>query len=354
MLPAPIELSLEIKPGSRFDVINVREQARKCCDIERFPHTLYCSFHTTAGYLEQSLAARLRHSSLGIRPYMHVFQALFPEGAGYQHDDLRLREELSADQRDIEPKNADAHLAFIAAGLRSCVKYINRPCEPVYFVDLDGINGEQPRRRLTSVLPFNVEEVVARERLAVPVSSHPLDSVNLKASRVGLYPALQEMIARYEITKGRIRLSLAAGEHQAGLTINEYETLLMRHDLIEVLRDPLRFFAEKGRHILTDPWAIPTKTIQYAKYDLVRLFNVFCDAFHMNESLMERFLARLIEVPARRFLGMRRSVSLLVSDRARPGFGTIAEGTYQCPILVQWRKALNRQRFLDVTLTRLR
>lgn len=349
-----MELCLEIEPGSRFDVIDVREQARKCCDIERFPHALYCSFHTTAGYLEQSLAARLRHSDRGIRPYMHVFQTLFPEGAGYRHDDLFLREELSDDQRGVEPKNADAHLAFIAAGLRTCVKYVNRPDEPVYLVDLDGINGERPRQRRTSILPFNLEEVVARERIPVPVSSHPLDSVNLKAPRVGLYASLQEMIARHGITKGRIRLSLAAGEHQAGLTINEYETLLMRHDLIEVLRDPLRFMAEKGRHLLTDPWAIPTKTIQYAKYDLVRLFNELCDAFHMSESLMEEFLARLIEVPARRFLGMRRSVSLLVSDRERPGCGAIAEGTYQCPILVQWRKAVNRQRFLDITVTRLR
>jgi hypothetical protein len=234
------------------------------------------------------------------------------------------------------------------------VKYVNRPHEPVYLVDLDGINGERPRRRLTSIVPFNLEEVVVHERLPVPVSSHPLDSVNLKAPRIGLYSSLQEMITRHGITKGRVRLSLAAGEHQAGLTINEYETLLMRHDLIDVLSDPLRFVAEKGRHILTNPWAIPTRTIQYAKYDLVRLFNELCDAFHMSESLMERFLARLIEVPARRFLAMRRSVSLLVSDRARPGFGTIAEGEYQCPILVQWRKAVNRQRFLDITLTRLR
>jgi thiamine phosphate synthase YjbQ (UPF0047 family) len=354
MLPAPLELNLEIEPGSRFDVINVREQARGCSDIERFPQALYCSFHTTAGYLEQSLASRLCQASLGIRPYMHVFQKLFPEGAGYRHDDLGLREELSDDQRGIEPRNADAHLAFIAAGLRTCVKYVNRPEEPVYFVDLDGINGERRRRRLTSILAFNLEEVVAHERLAIPVSSHPLDSVNLKASRLGLYTALEELIARHGVTKGRVRLSLAAGEHQAGLTVNEYETLLMRHDLIEVLRDPMKFVAEKGRALFNDPWAIPSRTIQYAKYDLVRVFNEICDAFHMSESLMERLFARLIEVPARRFLGMSRSVSLLVTDGATPGHGAIAEGAYQCPILVQWRKAANRQRWLDITLTRLR
>jgi thiamine phosphate synthase YjbQ (UPF0047 family) len=348
-------MSLEIEPGSRFDVIDVREQAGRRSDrLEDFPHALYCSFHTTAGYLDQGLASRLSQSRLGVRPYIHVFRALFPEGAGYRHDDLRLRRELTADQRGVEPKNADAHLAFIAAGLRTCVRYVNRPREPVYFVDLDGINGERPRRRLTSILAFNLEEVVAHEQLPVPVSSHPLDSINLKEPRLGLYASLQELIARHGVTKGRVRLSLAAGEHQAGLTINEYETLLMRHDLIEVLTDPLRFVAEKGRHLLTDPWAIPARTIDYAKYDLVRLFNEVCDAFHMNESLMERLFARLIELPARRFLGMKRSVSLLVSDRQAPGCGAIAEGAYQCPILVQWRKAANRQRLLDITLTRLR
>ena len=52
--------------------------------------------------------------------------------------------------------------------------------------------------------------------------------------------------------------------------MNEYETLLMQHDLMEVLRNPLKFAALKSRHMLDDPLAIPSKTINYAKYDLVR------------------------------------------------------------------------------------
>lgn len=350
----PVEVSLQISPGARFDVIDVHEQAAARNDLlAEFPQALYCSFHTTAGYLEQGLATRLRHASLGIRPYIHLFRTLFPEGAGYRHDDLHLREELSDHQRRVEPRNADAHLAFIAAGLTNCVKYVNRPSDPVYLVDLDGVNGDRPRQRLTSILAFNEEEVVAREQLAVPVSAHPIDSVNLKDSRLGLYARLQELIAHHGIEKGRVHLSLSPGEHQAGLTINEYETLLMGHDLIDVLRDPLRFMAEKGRHLLADPWAIPNKTIGYAKYDLVQLFNVTFDAFRMNESFMERALARLIAVPARRFLRMKRSVSLLVSDRGAPGRAAVADGMYQCPILVQWRKAAGQRRLVDVTLTKL-
>ena len=353
MLPAPVELGLEIKPASRFDVVNVWQGAASPDLLKEYSHALYCSFHTTAGFLEQGLASRLDQATLGIRPYIHVFQKLFPEGAGYRHDDLHLREELSELQRGIEPRNADAHLAFIAAGLRTCVKYVNRPGEPVYFVDLDGVNGARRRRRLTRILTFNTEEVVAHEQLHVPMSSHPLDSINLKDPRIGLYARLQELITRHGVTKGRIRLRLGAREQQAGLTINEYETLLMRHDLMEVMRDPLRFVAEKGRHILADPWTVPAKTIGYAKYDLVQLFNEMCDAFHMSESLVETLMARMIGLPARRFLRMKRFVSLLVSDRETPGRGTIAEGTYQCPILVQWRKALGRQRVIEITLTRL-
>jgi hypothetical protein len=49
---------------------------------------------------------------------------------------------------------------------------------------------------------------------------------------------------------------------------------------------------------------------------------------------------------------MKRSVSLLVSDAERPGHGTIVEGTYQSPILVQWRHAPRGARVVDVTLTR--
>jgi hypothetical protein len=353
MSASPLELSLEVRPSSRFDIVDVREQAERATRLAAFPQALYCSFHTTAGFLDQSLASRLNNRRGGIGPYIQVFQTMFPPAAGYRHDDLHLREELSDAQRDVEPRNADAHLAFIAAGLRSCVKYVHRPGEPVYLVDLDGVDGDRWRCRQTRILGFNTEEVVARDRVHVAMSSHPLDSVSLKDPRVGLYARLDELIDRHGITKGRIRLALGAGEDQAALTVNEYETLLMRHDFVEVLRDPFRFMAEKGRNLIADPWAIPAKAIDYAKYDFVRLFNQICDLFHISESRVEDLVARMISLPARRFLRMKRSVSLLVSDRDTPGRGQIVEGTYQCPILVQWRKAPADRRVVGITLTRI-
>jgi len=118
-MPSPAEVTLEISPRSRVDVVDVRERAADTHGdlVERFPRALYCSYHTTAGYLDQSLAMRLNRTRDGVAPYLSFFRAVFPEGGGYRHDELHLREELSEAQRRVEPRNADSHLAFISAGL---------------------------------------------------------------------------------------------------------------------------------------------------------------------------------------------------------------------------------------------
>ena len=128
----------------------------------------------------------------------------------------------------------------------------------------------------------------------------------------------------------------------------------MRHDLAEVLREPLRFMREKASHLLARPRAIPNRSLDYAKYDMVRVFNQLFDHFRMNESMVERLAARMLAVPASRFLRMKRSVSLLVSDRETEGVGRPVQGTYQSPILVQWAKASPQQREVNVILTRFR
>ncbi len=154
-------------------------------------------------------------------------------------------------------------------------------------------------------------------RLAVPVSRHPVDSVNLKASKSRHLRAVRRAGRAHGVTKGRIRLTLAPGERHAGLTVNEYETLLMRHDLSEVLRDPLRFMAEKAGHMLGNPRAIPAKTLDYAKYDLVRVFNQLVDMLGLRDSLVERVLSRAIAMPAARFLRMKRVGRACSSPTAR-------------------------------------
>ncbi len=354
MSAEPLDLKIDVVPRSRFDMVDLRALVPTAhgAELSAYPQCLYWSSHTTAGFLDRSVASRLVEKP-GVAAYIETFRTIFPEGADYEHDHLDRRVELAPEQREVEPKNADSHLAFIAAGLRTCVTYANRPDEPVCFVDLDGVNEGRPRRRHTRVIGFHREEVVARHQIKVPVSNHPVDSINLKDPRLGVADELADLVRRHGVPKGRLRLALHSGERHAGLTVNEYETLLMRHDLPEVLRNPLRFAIEKGRHAIADPRAVPAKTIEYAKYDLVRVMNQAVERLGLSESLVERLLARTMAVPANRFLRMKRSVNLLVSDDGT-GRGSVVEGTYQSTILVQWHRASSQYRTIDVTLTHIR
>jgi len=349
----PLELGLNVRPRARFDVIDVRALATSVPGdpLRQYSRCLYASRHTTAGYLPQNLATRLTSRNDSVRPYVDLFRTVFPEGAGYLHDQLDLRHELPPEQRKVEPTNADSHLAFIGSGLHACVTYDARRSGPVYFVDLDGTYQGTPRRRETTLVGYDNEVDVTRTMVRVPVSLHPIDAVNLKDSQLGLYEQLAEAIQRHGVTKGRVRIELGPGEQFSSLTVNEYETLLMQHDLAEVLKNPLRFAAEKARHAWNDPRAVPAKAIGYAKYDLVRALNQLMDTLGLRASAIERMLARTLEVPASRFMRMRRTIDLLVSDSTTPGRGSVVEGTYQTPILIQWRPAPGATRELRVSLS---
>src|SRR6185503_4634967 len=238
--------------------------------------------------------------------YVEAFRAAFPEGAGYEHDRLEQREDLDAEQRAVEPRNADSHLAFITGGLHTCVTHPNRAGEPVFFVDLDGVSEcGQPRRRLTRLVGFNHERLVRATRIEVPVSTHPIDSVNLKDPRIGIYEALTAFVRAAGVLKGRLRVQLDPAERHSALTVNEYETLLMKYDLADVLRNPLRFVAEQSRHAFANPRAVPAKTLGYAKYDFVRVLNQGLDSLGLRGSIVEKVLARTLAVPAARFFRMR-------------------------------------------------
>lgn len=356
MPTAPHEHTLRLHPERRIDVIDVNEQLRNEVEgfLQEYRRVMYCSYHTTAGYLEKSICDRLGPCHDSVHEFLEPFRELFPFGAEYRHDQMHLRTELSPSQRQTEPRNADSHLTFISSGLENCVTYPSDPERSVFFIDLDGINKDNRdrRNRQTTVIGYNEERVVAQTNLDVPVSSHPIDSVSLRDPRLGVFDQLHEMLATHGIRHGRVSIDLVRDEKHAGLTVNEYETLLMRYDLADVLRDPLRFMARKGRNMLRDPGAIPGKAKNYAKYDLVRLVNRVLDTLGLSESLVERVIDKCFAVPAERFLRMKRSVNLLVTEDPMNGEGTIVQGRYQSPILVQWRKSESQARRLRVTLTR--
>ena len=63
MASHPTEVRLTLSPSRRFEAIDVNERiATDVGDLlGRYRKTLYCSLHTTAGYLDQSLAGRMHY-----------------------------------------------------------------------------------------------------------------------------------------------------------------------------------------------------------------------------------------------------------------------------------------------------
>ena len=143
-----------------------------------------------------------------------------------------------------------------------------------------------------------------------------------------------------------------ASERNVGLTVNEYETLLMQNDLMDVLRNPLRFAKIKAHNMLDDPMAIPGKTLSYAKYDVVRVLNSLMDSLGLEQSSVERLIAKVMRVPARRFIRTRR-VSFLAAAESGASSASVVRGTYQSPILVQWMPAEKQERRLDLSIVQL-
>jgi hypothetical protein len=264
---------------------------------------------------------------------------------------MRMRSELTHEQRLREPPNGDAHLTFIGSGLQNCVTYRHRSDVPVYLLDLDGMYNGVARTRTSSVVAFTSERKVVELDVEVPVSRRAIDSVNLYDSRLGLRQRIDKLLAEHPMTCGRLDITVPKDEDGAAVTVNEYETLLMRHDLAEVLRDPVRFVARQGRRMLRDPRAVPAKSLGYARYDVVQVVNRLLDLLGSSGDLLEGAVARLMAIPAARRLRFKQSLSLAVGNGGGHG-SRVVRGRYQTPILIQWRATPRRHRSLRLTLSR--
>lgn len=345
------EITLELTPRSRFEMIPVREHISDDFGalLADFQQHIYYSYHTTAGYIDPLTAIKLHHSPASMKAYVESYQKLFPPQAGYFHDRIDLRNELSESQKLVEPKNSDAHLTYIGCGLRNCVTYPNRADMPVYFIELDGTNQGKSRNRKTTIVGYNQEEPEGMSSLVVPVTSHSIDTVNLRSPELGLFDKLNEELRRRGIRHGRIDLRLDRDDKNAGLTVNEFETFLMKNDLHDVLMDPLRFMADRGKHIFQRPGLFFSKLRGYARYDLVRVVQKAIDDLGLKESFLENLIYTFMAYPAARRLSMKRSLSLLVKEEG--GIGQIVEGRYQSPILIQWSRAVGDRRVLNAFFT---
>ena len=85
----PTELRLTLAPQRRFEAIDVNNRiAQEAGDVlRRHQRVVYCSFHTTAGYLDQSLSARLTNDRDGLSQFFGSFHSLFPPGGEYHHEE---------------------------------------------------------------------------------------------------------------------------------------------------------------------------------------------------------------------------------------------------------------------------
>ncbi len=351
-MAASREFLLELTPRHRFDLFDVNAALREAHGdvLHNHRRALYASYHTTAGYLDEASCASVGFNGEGVRGLVERYRQLYPAGAGYRHDRLDERHELTAKQKETEPLNADAHLSFFGAGLEGCVTYSAELSRPAWFVDLDGVGIAGPRRRKTAVVGFDREVAAARLSLAAPTSAHRIDAFNLRDTRVGFIEEIEAHVRRLGIAKGRVDISLRDDDPGAALAVNEYETLLMQHDLADVLRNSFRYAAEKSWHALRHPHEVKEKAKDYAKYDLVVVANNLMDRWGLRGTAAERAVNAVIRRAALRYLRMKRSVSLPISDHDRDGVGEIVQGTYQSPILVQWNRPRAAERRLDVRI----
>lgn len=347
----PVEITLDLAPRSRFEIIDVAHKLTELYGdlLWGYRKSTCISFHTTAGYLEQQLCARLGHDKKRLDRFISIFKKLFPPNAGYFHDRLELRDELNDTEKEKEPLNADSHLTFISAGLKNCVTYINEPKLPIYFIDLDGVYKNYRRKRKTTILAYNREEIVYRGRFYIPVpGDHAINSFNLRDPRYGLFSHLNELMDSCGIDKGSIDISLGQDESQAALTVNEYETMLMRNDLPDALRNPLRYLLRRTIKLLSNPTSIPGKTRSYFVYDLVHLYNELMEKLRLNSFLAEKVSSSL-SVPMTRIFCLKKGISLMVS-RNENGTWRILQGKYQSPILLQYRSPKKGVRCLQITV----
>jgi len=348
----PAQITLGLIPRSRLDIVDVASKIRNLHGdlLQNYRKITCCSFHTTAGYLDQQFCAKLGYSEKRIGHYIRVFQKLFPPNAGYFHDCMDLRKELSESEKERESANADSHLTFISAGLKNCVTYINKPTLPIYFIDLDGVYKHYRRNRRTTILLYNKEQIIYHGRFFIPVTGeHSINSFNLKDPRYGLFSHLNDLVGAYDIDKGLIDIRLAQEERHATLTVNEFETMLMRNDLPDAMSNPLRYIVRRLIKLLQNPATIPSKTRSYAIYDLVHLYNTLIKNIKIGRSVINNVSSHLA-TPFSRIFSLKRHINLLVTSHEETGTGRIAQGIYQSPILLQHKRPNNDVRCLEITL----
>jgi hypothetical protein len=76
------------------------------------------------------------------------------------------------------------------------------------------------------------------------------------------------------------------------------------------------------------------------------------EALSLDQGSLERLVAKVMSLPARRFVRSRR-VSFLAAGDTATASATLLRGTYQSPILVQWQSPERQQRRIEIVVSEL-
>jgi len=318
--------------------------------------------HTTAGLLEQSFATKLGNTQEGINNLIQSARRLFPEGAPYWHDQMELRDELSVEQRKYEPLNADSHLAFICLGLCNCVLYTFDPKNPIFLIDLDGEFQGIFRSRKLLAIGYNNVECVHEDSIAVSMPHKDQGALDLSDTLKNY----QTIIDQHKIQRGVITFELDPREKFSGVTVNEFETLLMERDITDVLKNPLKFMLSNVSEFARRPFSIPGKAKQVIMYELHQTIRDGLKLATRGASALEHIAERLgVDLPLlehaidriatpleTRWMNLGSSVRFLINTDDNEVSGRIMTGTYQSPILIQWRRPESDIRNLKVRVLR--
>ena len=336
--------------------------------MSQYKRLLFCSLHTTAGFLDPGMAQRVEYCHESVEAVIRSAKKLFPPGAPYWHDLMGLRSELTEEEKLREPHNADSHLVFISMGLRSATAYKNIPGQPTFFVDLDGVYNGIQRKRKALVIGYNSSECVHEHVVHVPFPDKSVVSVDLGQHIWGDGPSLESMITQHKIRRGTVVLSLEDSEEYAGMTVNEFEPLLIENDLAGVLDNAIHYMKKEASSIVRDPLSLPKRAKKYLMLDLVQIVNEVARTVSHRTSILHRVIERLEQripylervmeyvatVSASRWMGLNRSISLPINCDHNENTGRLILGTYQVPILAQWRRPtdVQQKRNMRVKLVR--
>lgn len=306
------------------------------------------------------MATKLGNNSEGIDHLVRSAHRLFPEGAPYWHDRMELRNELTPEQRKHEPLNADSHLAFICLGLCNCALYEFAPDAPIYFIDLDGESRGTFRSRKTLAVGYNHTQCVHEEILSIKIPQKDQYALDLSQH----LNRLQSLVNKHNIHHGLVILELDSDEKNAGITVNEYETLLVERDLIDVLKNPLKYMLDNASALIRHPLTLPGKAKKILTYELhlairdglrfasrsVSALEYMVERLGMRLPLLESVIDRLATPLENRWMNLGTTARFLIHADHGVSPGRIAIGTYQSPILIQWRRPNTDIRKLRVRL----